>query len=315
MRIRATVAAVSGALALSAFVVPAAHAADSASSYRADAAKVLEAAHSASAHSASGRTAFTAATADDDLPYALDVTFSGLKVNNGKAIAVGTTNHVAVPVTYTLTHGADVDITADDFATGPYIYKGAYSDPDNMFFGVDPAKCTVTSATAASCKGNIDIYPADGDLMNADAGAWKAAGLAFALNGQDPTSPSFDITKVGVADQGGFASPNVLRYSRLTANATPEPVKKGKTITVTGNLTRANWDTGKYAGYSAQPVKLQFCKKGSTTYTTVKTIKTSSTGVLKTTVTASVDGYYRYSFAGTSTTPAVNAVSDYIDVR
>jgi hypothetical protein len=310
MRIRATVAAVSGALALSAFVVPAAHAADSASSYRADVAKVLEA-----AHSASSRTAFSATTAADDEPYALDVTFSNLKVNSGKAIAVGTTNHVAVPVTYTLTHGADVDITAADFQTGPYIYKGAFSDPDNLLFGVDAAKCTVTSSTAASCKGNIDIYPAEGDLINSDAGAWKAAGLAIALNGQDPSSSSFDITKVGVADKGGFTSPNVQRYSKLTVNASPEPVKKGKTITVTGKLTRANWETNKYAGYAGQSVKLQFRKKGSTTYTTIKTIKTDGYGNLKTTTTASVDGYYRYSFAGTSTTPAVSAAGDYVDVR
>jgi hypothetical protein len=306
------VAAVSGALALSAFVVPAAHAADSASSYRADVAKVLEAAHSASAQSASGMTAFTAADAE---PYALNVTFSNLKVNSGKAITVGTSNHVAVPVTYTLTHGADVDITAADFQSGPYIYKGTFGSADNELFGVDAATCTVTSSTAASCKGNIDIYPAEGDLMNSDAGAWKAAGLAIALNGQDPNSSSFDITKVGVADQGGFTSPNVERYSKLTVNASPEPVKKGKTITVTGALTRANWETNKYAGYTAQYVKLQFRKKGSTTYTTLKTIKTDSYGNLKTTTTASVDGYYRYSFAGTSTTPAVSAAGDYVDVQ
>jgi hypothetical protein len=311
MRIRATVAAVTGALALSAFVVPAAHAADSAASYRADVAKVLEA-----AHSASGKTAFTAATTTaDDAPYALNVTFSNLKVNSGKAIAVGTTNHVAVPVTYTLTHGADVDITAADFQTGPYIYKGTFGNADNELFGVNAATCTSTSSTAASCKGNIDIYPAEGDLINSDAGAWKAAGLAIALNGQDPSSSSFDVTKVGVADLGGFTSPNVQRYSKLTVNASPEPVKKGKTITVTGKLTRANWETSKYAGYTGQSVKLQFRKKGSTTYTTIKTIKTDGYGNLKTTTTASVDGYYRYSFAGTSTTPAVSAAGDYIDVQ
>jgi hypothetical protein len=64
-----------------------------------------------------------------------------------------------------------------------------------------------------------------------------------------------------------------------------------------------------------QPVKLQFKKKGAGAYTTVKTIKTTSGGALKTTVTTSVDGTYRYAFAGTTTTPAVNATGDYIDVR
>ncbi|GHH90791.1 hypothetical protein GCM10017779_12480 [Streptomyces capillispiralis] len=44
-------------------------------------------------------------------------------------------------------------------------------------------------------------------------------------------------------------------------------------------------------------------------------ITSNSTGNLSTTVTATVDGYYRYSFAGTSTTPAVNAAGDFVDVQ
>jgi hypothetical protein len=99
---------------------------------------------------------------------------------------------------------------------------------------------------------------------------------------------------------------------KLTVNAAPEPVKKGKTITVTGAPTRANWDAGKYSSYGNQSVKLQFKKKGATAYSTVKT---STAGVLRTAVTASVDGACRYSFAGTTTIPAVNATGDYVDVR
>jgi hypothetical protein len=313
MRIRATVAAVSGALALSAFVVPGAHAAGSAgsSSYRADVAKVQEA-----ARAASGKTAFTGSTgAVTGDPYALNVTFSNIKVIGGKAIPVGISNHVAVPVTYTLTHAADVDITAGDFLNGPYLYKGSYDAPVNELFGDAPGTCTATSATVASCEGDIDIYPAEGELINSDAGAWKAAGLAIAWNGQDPDDPNLDLSKVGVADQGGFTSPNVERYSKLTVNAAPEPVKKGKTVTVTGKLSRANWEDNAYHGYTVQPVSLQFRKKTSSTYTTLKTIKSDSTGNLKTTTTATVDGYFRYSFAGTSTTPAVNATGDYVDVQ
>lgn len=62
-------------------------------------------------------------------------------------------------------------------------------------------------------------------------------------------------------------------------------------------------------------MKLQFRKKGSTAYTTVKTVTTSSTGALRTTVKATADGYFRYTFAGTPTTPAVSAAGDFIDVR
>ncbi|MFE9307893.1 hypothetical protein ACIQCF_19385 [Streptomyces sp. NPDC088353] len=39
------------------------------------------------------------------------------------------------------------------------------------------------------------------------------------------------------------------------------------------------------------------------------------TGSLKTTVKATVDGYYRFSCAGTTTTPAVNAPGDLVRVK
>jgi hypothetical protein len=292
MRIRATVAAVTGALALSALAVPAAQA-DS-SSYRAEAAQAL----SRVAAPASDRSAFSTAAAAAEL----DVSFSDFKV--AKAIKVGTANHVSSTITYKLTHSADIDISSDDFDNGPVLYKGASIDEaTNVLFGDYAATCTATSATTANCKGLIDIYPADGELLNSDAGTWSAAGLALNYETGDE--------KV----QGGLGKTLVQRYSKLTVNASPEPVKKGKTITVTGKLSRANWEDNKYHGYTSQPVKLQYRKAGTNTYTTVKTIKTNSTGNLSTTVKATADGFFRYSFAGTSTTPAVNATGDYVDVR
>jgi len=309
------VAAVSGALALSAFAIPGAHAADagsgSHSTYRADVAKVLDAARAAD----SGKSAFSTSAAAEPQPYALDVTFSNLKVNKGKTIVVGANSHVTVPVTYTLTHAADVNIAAADFLNGPYIYKGEFGKADNELYGDDPGTCSATSSTTASCVADIDIYANEGYLINSDAGTWHAAGLAIAYNGQNPASPTFDITKVGLADQGGFTSPKVQRTSKLTVNAAPEPVKKGKTITVTGKLTRADWETNKYAGVSSQSVTLQFRKAGTTTYTNVKGIKSTSGGALKTTVKASVDGYYRFTYAGISTTAGSSAAGDYVDVN
>jgi hypothetical protein len=292
MRTRATVAAVSGALALSALAVPAAQASDG-SSYRAQAAQVL--AHATSSD-ADGTVSSAARAAE------LDVSFSHFAI--AKAVKVGTSARVSVTATYRLTHGADVDITSDDFANGPFLYKGSsLEDAQNVLFGDLPATCTATSATTADCKGTIDIDPGDDYLLSSQAGTWSAGGLAREYS-----------TRAEKA-QGGLGKTLLQRNSKLTVNASPEPVKKGKTITVTGKLSRANWETGKYAGYSTQPVKLQFRKAGSDTYTTVKTVKTNSTGNLSTTVKATVDGYFRYSFAGTSTTPAVNAAGDYIDVR
>ena len=283
MRIRATVAAVSGALVLSAFAVPAAQAADA----------------------PSGRAALSAATADGSATAAatLNVTFSKMKVNSGKAVVVGATAKVAVPVTYTVTHAASLDVSTDNFASGALIYRGtSVTSPTNEIISDDPGTCTAASTTVLNCKATVYIRPDDGDLSNADAVTWKVGGLAITANGAKKT-------------QGDLGNVPVRRASQLTADATPEPVKKGKTITVTGKLSRANWETHKNAGYAGQSVKLQFRKNGSTTYTTVKTIKTSSTGTLKTTVTATVDGYFRYSFAGTASTAAVNATGDFVDVK
>jgi hypothetical protein len=44
-------------------------------------------------------------------------------------------------------------------------------------------------------------------------------------------------------------------------------------------------------------------------------VYTSSTGTLTTTAPASEDGYWRWNFAGTSTTPAVSATGDFVDVQ
>lgn len=54
---------------------------------------------------------------------------------------------------------------------------------------------------------------------------------------------------------------------------------------------------------------------GASTYTTAKTVHSDQYGNLKATVTASTDGCFRYSFAGTTTTSAVNAAGDFVDVR
>lgn len=235
------------------------------------------------------------------------VTFSSLKVNSGKNIVVGSTAMVTVSATYTVTKPAG--LSASSFQTGPVLYRGATLglNSDDLLGGDAPGTCTASSSTVLKCSAKIQFRPKgsdeDGDLYSTEAGTWKLGALAAS------TSNS------GMTWQGNLGTTHLQRKATLTVNASPEPVKKGKTITVTGKLARANWDTNTYAGYSTQPVKLQFRKKGSSTYTTLKTIKTTSTGALKTTTTATADGYYRYSFAGTTTTSSVSAAGDYVDVQ
>jgi hypothetical protein len=107
----------------------------------------------------------------------------------------------------------------------------------------------------------------------------------------------------------------VLRYERLTANATPEPIAKGKTLTVKGALTRADWSSHTYKAYAGRSVKLEFRKKGSTTWSTVKKVTSGSTGALSGTAKASYDGYWRYVYGGDSTSAAVTSAADYVDVK
>jgi hypothetical protein len=85
-------------------------------------------------------------------------------------------------------------------------------------------------------------------------------------------------------------------------------------LSVRGKLSQASWTSGIYRGYAFQPVRLQFRKAGTSTYVTVKTVTTDRFGNLNTTVTASADGYWRYSFAGSPATAPVTGGADYVDV-
>ncbi|MGW1316859.1 DUF5707 domain-containing protein [Streptomyces sp. NPDC002426] len=287
MRIRATVAAVSGALALSALAVPTAQAADKdlPSLDRPTAADVFGT--GARAPRAAARAAVTTPV------------ISKVVINGGKDIVVGTTAAKKFTVSVTASHPSGIVDGYIDLWHGTNVDSGL----DGVLLpNEDAASCKNVNATTATCTLTITAYPGYDLYANALAGTWKVT--AGALAGDQ-----------SIAWNDYQSTARVQRLSKLTVNAAPEPVKKGKTITVTGKLSRANWETGTYKGYTVQPVKLQFRKKTSSTYTTVKTIKSNSTGALKTTVKASVDGYWRYSYAGTSTTPAVTTAGDFVDVK
>ncbi|MFC5954637.1 DUF5707 domain-containing protein [Streptomyces pratens] len=286
MRIRATVAVVSGALALSAFAVPAAQA-DGPDSPNLDKTTAAE-----RFGTSTGKSAFRVAAAA--LP-----TVSKVTVNAGKDITVGTTNAKTFTVSVTAKHATGIVDAYVDLWHGTDFEEGL----DGLLMpNEDFATCTAASATTSTCKLTVTAVPGSDLYKNALAGTWKVT--AGVLAGDE-----------SVYWNDYQQTHRVQRTSKLTVNAAPEPVKKGKTITVTGKLSRANWETFKYAGYTNQPVKLQFRKKTSSTYTTVKTVKTDSTGNLKTTVKASVDGYHRFNFEGTSTTPAIKAAGDFVDVK
>ena len=218
---------------------------------------------------------------------------SGAVVNSGHDVIVGITHNVVFPVTVTGSDDSGLSFVDVDLK-GPH---GGFHTTD--------AFCE--TATACTTTFTVNAHPAPGsddpvDLANANAGTWSVDALADANDGDSVFAP-------------GVGSFGLKRAARLTVNAAPEPVAKGARITVTGKLVRANWDTYRYAGYAGRAVKLQFRPKGSSTYTTVATVNTSSTGTLRTSVKAVKDGYWRWNFTGTSTTGPAKASGDYVDVR
>lgn len=241
-------------------------------------------------------TGATAAQAEDG--GSGNITIDKVVVNGGKPVVVGTTEVVSAKVMVTASDDSGIAETTYISAFGP---KPNYAQ---VWYDDGDITCVKASATTATCTGTLTFDPqaATGFVGNSAAATWNLGTLVSAND--------YDYIHRDAA-----TTFKVQRKSRLTTNASPEPVRKGKAITVTGLLSRANWDTHKYAGYTQQKVTLQYRKKTSSTYTDVKTVTSSSTGSLKTTVTASADGYYRYRFAGTATTPAVTSTSDFVDVR
>jgi hypothetical protein len=241
-----------------------------------------------------------AAAAQTAVRAAGATTFSNVVVDGGKDIVLGLTTKKTVTITWKATDPDGV------LASWAYLWHGPNTDDADGVLPLYPPQgtCTVspTDPTTSACRTTFTVDAARDFDHNGLAGAWNV--LAGA---QDPDD---DWTEIDAAGTARFK-----RYAKVTVNASPEPVRKGRTITVTGRLTRANWESGTYTGYEGRSVQLQFRKKGSTAYTTLKTITSGSHGTLRTTAKAATDGYFRFVFTGTTTTGPATAAGDYVDVR
>ncbi|MET8827134.1 DUF5707 domain-containing protein [Streptomyces sp. NPDC004610] len=223
-----------------------------------------------------------------------DTEITGVTVNGGQPVVVGT---AARTVT--------VDITATDPSgleqISATLYRGTIDAPE---VSVAPAApCGPTTATTTTCTLTFTLTPGTAPADAAQAGTWQVSAFAIA-----PDSDA--VFKDSAAD---FA---VRRATEVTVDAGPEPVRRGRLLTVTGAVRHADWATGTLTGAPAgQPVKLQFRTAGCKEFTTVKTVTTAPDGTLNTTVRAFLDGTYRWSYAGTDTTAAAVSEGDHIDVR
>ncbi|PWI16203.1 hypothetical protein DI272_20060 [Streptomyces sp. Act143] len=222
------------------------------------------------------------------------VVIEKVSVNGGKSIVLGTSRTEKFTISATVSDDSGI---SQNLA---FLQIDREKGDDYWSFHGEPT-CTAVSSTTSTCKLTVQLEK-DIDLpRNTLAGPWNVY-VQFKA-------------KDGDYYGGDWGTHPVKRRGTVSVDASPEPVSKGKAITVTGKLARANWDKYVYAGYTGQSVRLQFRPAGSDTYTTVKTVTSDSTGRLKTTVTASKDGYWRWNFAGTATTSAAKATGDFVDVR
>ncbi|MFI9153035.1 hypothetical protein [Streptomyces sp. NPDC053367] len=233
------------------------------------------------------------------------VTVTNMVVNGGKTIVVGPTEvkrpkfsfHVTLPGRLTLD---DVDVI-------PFLYRydttpaGAWRSGGILPSGVG---CGDAPSGGYNCSGDFSVDRSTLD-SNGDAATWKFAVLAKVWSGDEFKTEEY-LTGLGYE--------RVKRSARVTVNASPEPAVKGRPITVTGKITRADWALDRYVNYGGKQATLQFRKAGTTTYKAVRTVTANSTGDLRTTVTASYDGYWRWSAGGTATTSGAGSTADYVNV-
>jgi hypothetical protein len=243
------------------------------------------------------------------------IVLSDLVINNGKPVVVGTARVVEPSIAFyiALPPGYDTDHPFR-YDAHPFLYRGsltAAADTGDDYIGPGSYTCYELSLKRARCEGwlRIDPDPSHNEVdSNSDATKWKiAVSLRLFKDNGHLVAQEFE-TRPG--------SVSLRRAAHLTvADATPEPVAKGRKVTVAGKLTRANWSTHKNGPYAGSSVRLQFRAKGASTFKTLKWVTTNSAGALRTQVTASTDGYFRWMFYGNAVTGTATSGQDYIDVR
>jgi len=186
-------------------------------------------------------------------------------------------------VSYELWHGAD------------------QSKADGVLVG--PSHCVKINEMTSVCEALVTADPNVNLLSNALAGVWT-------------------ITPVAVDGAGNTTRGNGAYFARIKrptymsqTDATPEPVTKGKNLTVKAQMTVASWEQHKNVPLIGHQVLLQYRKGTSGPFVTLKKIKTDKNGWATATVKATADGAYRYDFAGTSITQATTGWTDFVDVK
>ncbi|MFD4561849.1 hypothetical protein ACFWP5_47360 [Streptomyces sp. NPDC058469] len=221
-------------------------------------------------------------------------------VNGGGNVIVGTAKTIRYPVDITVKDNSGVKGLTD---------VSTFNKSSAFTFATwnDDSSCAKKSATTSVCRATLTIDPAwiaDSDDIDTNkvAGVWQVNATVKANDGD-----------YWISDH--IAEYKVKRAAQLTTVIAPEKVAKNAKVTVTGKLSRANWEDRKYHGFTGQQVRLQFRKKGAAHYSTVKTVTTDGTGKLTTKVTVTSAGSWRWYFPGTTTTSLKASAGDALNLK
>ncbi|KAB2369596.1 hypothetical protein F9B16_36670 [Actinomadura montaniterrae] len=168
--------------------------------------------------------------------------------------------------------------------------------PVSLEFSTDGKTWTRAASSTTTASGGFVFFAAD-DRTKKD-GYWRVRYAGDALYKPLVTAPTFIDVRYGTSIAG--------------FNASPEPVKKGKSLTVKGQLFR--FMDKKLAGPNA-PVSIYFQAKGSSKWSQVAVVKTASSGWFSKTFKASKDGTWMASYNGSANYLASNKPTDYVDVK
>ncbi|MEU5975922.1 hypothetical protein [Streptomyces sp. NPDC047315] len=206
-------------------------------------------------------------------------------------VIVGTTT----PNTLTVNFWASDPVLVERL--GARLFQGTSPTEAQRWWHPAKTKCT-GSAFEQYCTATF-VFDPRGPLANVHAGKWGVQVWAAGTDHVQKTAGHFMLK----------------RAAKMAINATPEPAKRGRTITVNGSFTRANWDTNTYTGYARVPVVLSEREPDRAHYGRIATVATDAKGLLKARITAKDDRFFRYSYNSDFTTDIAISYGDYVDVR
>jgi hypothetical protein len=128
------------------------------------------------------------------------------------------------------------------------------------------------------------------------------------------TASNDDFVETTRTWDAGFSLRRRTAFRAGTFNASPEPARRGRPISIKGRLVIADWDNDRYVGARGRAVQVQFASP-SGEYSTVKTVRADRDGWVRTTVTARATGKWRLLYRGNASAGSAKSRGDAVEVR